>query len=84
MVDKDNTVNEILKTQLLDHFKNTMPIPVDRDYAEYLLEQLIAKEINKSGQKLLKKAWNLSQPDTVPSGWKPDTKLGRYLKENIK
>ena len=35
-------------------------------------------------QKLLKQIWNLSQPDIVPDGWKPETKLSKWLKDNIK
>ena len=31
-----------LKAKLIDHFNSSMPIPVDRDYAEHLLDSVIA------------------------------------------
>ena len=40
-----NTDIEELRLQLLDHFNNTMPVTVDRDYAEFLLDNLIKQKV---------------------------------------
>lgn len=39
---------------LLDHFINSMPVPVDRDYAESLLERVVTSKVNEGKIAILK------------------------------
>ena len=41
----DKLTPDILKHMMLDHMSNTMSVPVDRDYAEHLLDRLLKSEV---------------------------------------
>lgn len=39
----ESTEHKDMRLLLLDHFINSMPVPVDRDYAEVLLDRVVGK-----------------------------------------
>jgi len=55
----------------------------EKMYQERTKKQILAWHETEK-QNILKQIWNLSQPDIVPDGWKPETKLSKWLKDNIK
>lgn len=46
--DNTPTNTKDLKELLLDHFVNSMPVEVDRDYASVLLDRVLQQAVNKA------------------------------------
>jgi hypothetical protein len=46
--DSTPTNTKDLKELLLDHFVNSMPVEVDRDYASVLLDRVLQQAVNKA------------------------------------
>ena len=52
MTNQSTPTSEELKAKLLDHFKHTMPVQVDQDYAEHLLDRVVREALSKHNDEI--------------------------------